>query len=89
MDLPSSSSVRNNVLNRHQAKLLGASNTFVLYAAAPDPGADVYCLPNFFMDVEVTIKIESEYCAHLVKIVAQLRIAHTQARSVWRWPRLM
>jgi len=49
----------------------------------------VYCLPNFFMDVEVTIKIESEYCAHLVKIVAQLRIAHTQARSVWRWPRLM
>ena len=53
-----SSSARNHVLNHHQAKLLGASNTFVPYAAAPDPGADVHCLPNFFMDDEVTIKYE-------------------------------
>ena len=58
MDLPSSSSVRNHVLHHHQAKLLGASNTFVPYAAEPDPGADVHCLPNFFMDDEVTIKYE-------------------------------
>jgi len=51
--LPPSSSVRNYVLDHHQAKLLGASKILVLYAAVPHGGAVAHCLPNFFTMIKL------------------------------------